>query len=131
MNGAIRYEISPQNSESEGWTLDDYASLIDEINLEMKKLNTDPKTGKRKYNYDLDNVQYIAALHHDSISGIRHIHLVTNRVDMDGRVTSMTTTLENVWLLLSIKSTLDMVGNFRRTSGKDISKRSMRPAWMH
>lgn len=85
-NGAIRYEISPQNRESEGWTLEDYASIIDEINHEMKKLNTDPKTGQKKYNYDLDNVQYIAALHHDSISGIRHIHLVTNRVDMDGRV---------------------------------------------
>ena len=82
----LRFEISPQNQETEGWTDDDYRSLIDELNLEMKSLNYDPNTGKQVHNFDLGNTQYIAAIHYDSRSGIRHIHVVANRIDMDGNV---------------------------------------------
>ena len=85
-NGALRFEISPQNKETDGWSLDDYRSLIDELNEEMKLINYDSRTGEKRYNFDLDNTQYIAAIHYDSKGGIRHIHLVANRIDMDGQV---------------------------------------------
>lgn len=82
----LRFEISPQNKETEGWTDDDYRALLDELNQEMKNLNYDPNTGEQVHNFDLDNTQYIAAIHYDSQGGIRHIHVVANRVDMDGHV---------------------------------------------
>ena len=85
-NGALRFEISPQNKETDDWSLDDYRSLIDELNEEMKLINYDSRTGEKRYNFDLDNTQYIAAIHYDSKGGIRHIHLVANRIDMDGQV---------------------------------------------
>ena len=85
-NSALRFEISPQNKETDGWSLDDYRSLIDELNEEMKLINYDSRTGEKRYNFDLDNTQYIAAIHYDSKGGIRHIHLVANRIDMDGQV---------------------------------------------
>ena len=85
-NGALRFEISPQNKETDGWSLDDYRSLIYELNEEMKLINYDSQTGEKRYNFDLDNTQYIAAIHYDSKGGIRHIHLVANRIDMDGQV---------------------------------------------
>ena len=85
-NGALRFEISPQNKETDGWSPDDYRSLIDELNEEMKLINYDSLTGEKRYNFDLDNTQYIAAIHYDSKGGIRHIHLVANRIDMDGQV---------------------------------------------
>lgn len=85
-NGALRFEISPQNKETDSWSLDDYRSLIDELNEEMKLINYDSRTGEKRYNFDLDNTQYIAAIHYDSKGGIRHIHLVANRIDMDGQV---------------------------------------------
>lgn len=85
-NGALRFEISPQNKGTDGWSLDDYRSLIDELNEEMRLINYDSRTGEKRYNFDLDNTQYIAAIHYDSKGGIRHIHLVANRIDMDGQV---------------------------------------------
>lgn len=85
-NGSLRFEISPQNKETDGWSLDDYRNLIDELNEEMKLINCDSRTGEKRYNFDLDNTQYIAAIHYDSKGGIRHIHLVANRIDMDGQV---------------------------------------------
>lgn len=52
----------------------------------MKLINYDSRTGEKRYNFDLDNTQYIAAIHYDSKGGIRHIHLVANRINMDGQV---------------------------------------------
>lgn len=85
-NNVIKFEISPQNKETDGWSPDDYRRIIDELNEEMKVINYDAKTGKKVHNFDLDNTQYIAAIHYDSKSGIRHLHLVANRIDMDGQV---------------------------------------------
>ena len=82
----LRFEISPQNKETDGWSDDDYRNLVDELNQEMKKLNYDPHTGAKVHNFDLDNTQYVAAIHFDSKGGIRHIHVVANRIDMDGNV---------------------------------------------
>lgn len=35
---------------------------------------------------NLGDSQYVVALHRDSRSGIAHLHIVANRVDMEGRV---------------------------------------------
>lgn len=83
----IRMEISPTKEESAGWTLDDwvrlaneYIQLFDSIDLSKKTKRTSAKSTNVK------NSQYVVALHHDAKSGIPHLHIEVNRVDMDGKV---------------------------------------------
>ena len=83
----IRIEISPSEEESRGWTMNDWASLsnefirvFDSIDLSGKTKRASPKQT------NLKGSQYIAALHRDSKSGILHLHIDANRVDMEGRI---------------------------------------------
>ena len=83
----IRMEISPTKEESSGWTLDDwvrlaneYIQVFDSIDLSKKTKRTSAKSTNVK------NSQYVVALHHDAKSGIPHLHIDVNRVDMDGKV---------------------------------------------
>lgn len=83
----IRMEISPTKEESAGWTLDDwvrlaneYIQVFDSIDLSKKAKRASAKSTNVK------NSQYVVALHHDAKSGILHLHIDVNRVDMNGTV---------------------------------------------
>ena len=83
----IRMEISPTKEESAGWTLADwvrlaneYIQVFDSIDLSKKAKRASAKSTNVK------NSQYVVALHHDAKSGIPHLHIDVNRVDMDGKV---------------------------------------------
>lgn len=83
----IRMEISPTKEESAGWTLDDwvrlaneYIQVFDSIDLSRKAKRASAKSTNVK------NSQYVVVLHHDAKSGILHLHIDVNRVDMNGTV---------------------------------------------
>lgn len=83
----IRIEISPSEEESRGWTMDDWASLSNEFIRVFDSIDLSGKTKRASSKQtNLKGSQYIVALHRDSKSGILHLHIDANRVDMDGKV---------------------------------------------
>ncbi len=87
-NTALRFEVSPENKYTEDWTLADWHQLALDFLKEVDGINhRPPKKGKRECDLkptNLQNSQYVISLHHDSRSGIRHLHILVNRVDMNG-----------------------------------------------
>ncbi len=88
-NTALRFEVSPENKYTEDWTLDDWHKLALDFLKEVDSItHRPPKKGKRQCELkptNLQNSQFVISLHHDSKSGIRHMHILVNRVDMDGQ----------------------------------------------
>ena len=83
----IRIEISPSEEESRGWTMNDWASLSNEFIRVFDSIDLSVKTKRASSKQtNLKGSQYIAALHRDSKSGILHLHIDANRVDMEGRI---------------------------------------------
>ena len=83
----IRIEISPSEEESRGWTMNDWASLSNEFIRVFDSIDLSGKTKRASSKQTtLKGSQYIAALHRDSKSGILHLHIDANRVDMEGRI---------------------------------------------
>ena len=83
----IRIEISPSEEESRGWTMNDWASLSNEFIRVFDSVDLSGKTKRASSKQtNLKGSQYIAALHRDSKSGILHLHIDANRVDMEGRI---------------------------------------------
>lgn len=83
----IRIEISPSEEESRGWAMDDWARLADEFIRVFDSIDFSHKTGRTtSKRTNLKGSQYIVALHRDAKSGILHLHIDANRVDMDGNV---------------------------------------------
>lgn len=83
----IRIEISPSESESLNWTMDDWTRLADEFIRVFDSIDLSGKTQRASSKQtNLKGSQYIAALHRDSKSGILHLHIDANRVDMDGKI---------------------------------------------
>lgn len=83
----IRIEISPSEEESRGWTMNDWASLSNEFIRVFDSIDLSGKTKRASSKQtNLKSSQYIAALHRDSKSGILHLHIDANRVDMEGRI---------------------------------------------
>ena len=83
----IRIEISPSEEESRGWTMNDWASLSNEFIRVFDSIDLSGKTKRASSKQtNLTGSQYIAALHRDSKSGILHLHIDANRVDMEGRI---------------------------------------------
>lgn len=83
----IRIEISPSEKESRGWTMNDWASLSNEFIRVFDSIDLSGKTKRASSKQtNLKGSQYIAALHRDSKSGILHLHIDANRVDMEGRI---------------------------------------------
>ena len=58
----------------------EYIQVFDSIDLSKKAKRASAKSTNIK------NSQYVVALHHDAKSGIPHLHIDVNRVDMDGKV---------------------------------------------
>ena len=83
----IRIEISPSEEESRNWTMDDWVRLADEFIRVFDSIDLSQKTKRASSKQtNLKGSQYIAALHRDSKSGILHLHIDANRVDMEGRI---------------------------------------------
>ena len=83
----IRMEVSPTKEESEGWTLDDWERLAEEYVRAFDSIDLS-KRAKRAAakSTNVSNSQYVVALHRDAKSGIPHLHIDVNRVDMTGHV---------------------------------------------
>lgn len=86
-NDAIRIEISPENKNTAGWTRDDWLKLVEDFIAAFDGIDLS-KRAKRDSakRTNLRGSQFVASLHHDSKSGIRHLHIVANRIDMNGNV---------------------------------------------
>ena len=86
-SSVIRMEISPTKEESAGWTLGDWARLADEYIQVFDAIDLSKRTKRASAkSTNVRNSQYVVALHHDAKSGILHLHIDVNRVDMDGKV---------------------------------------------
>lgn len=83
----IRMEVSPTTEETQGWEMKDWQKLADDFIREFDAIDLSAKS-KRKSAMatNLKNSQYVVALHHDSKSGIMHLHIDANRIDMMGNV---------------------------------------------
>ncbi len=88
-NTALRFELSPENKYTEGWTREDWHKLALDFIKELDSINRrPPKEGKRQCDLkptNIQNTQYVISLHHDSKGRIRHIHILANRVDLLGQ----------------------------------------------
>ena len=84
---AIKIEVSPSEEETAGWTLEDWVKLADDF---IRAFDAVDLSGKAKRSSakstNLRNSQYVVMLHHDSQSGILHLHITASRLDMDGKV---------------------------------------------
>ena len=84
---SFRIEVSPAEEETVGWTLADWRELADDFVREFDAVDLSGRTGRESAkSTNLKNTQYVAMLHHDSDSGIQHLHIIANRIDMDGNV---------------------------------------------
>lgn len=90
---SIRFELSPSEEEARNWTMEDWQGFLDEFIREIDIISKVNHIGKKKGKAatsvkptNIANSQYFAALHRDSKSGIPHLHLVVNRIDMDGNL---------------------------------------------
>ena len=82
-NDIIRIEISPERDDSKDWTLTQWRELLEQFVRAFDSADkNDPRF--RGHKCDLANSQYLATLHRDSKSGILHMHLDCNRIDLDG-----------------------------------------------
>lgn len=102
-NFAIRIELSPSKEESKGWTLADWRLLAEEFIREFDAVDMTPYHCRPKDAHtNLGRSQYVASLHVDSESGIPHLHIVANRVDMDGHVNNDHKIRERGWMAADI-----------------------------
>lgn len=86
-NNAIRIEVSPARDESKGWTHADWERLANDFVQEFDMINLSSRASRASAaRTGLAGSQYVVALHRDSRSGIAHLHIVANRVDMEGNV---------------------------------------------
>ena len=86
-NFMIRIEISPAREETEGFTLADWEKLAEDFIKVFDAVDLSKKTGRKSAaGTNIANSQYVISLHRDSKSGILHMHLDCNRIDMEGNV---------------------------------------------
>lgn len=83
----LRMEVSPSLDETKGWTLKDWYDYAIRFLEEFKK-EVQAKEGKKKGKgkFNLDRAQIFACLHFDAKSGIPHLHILINRIDLDGNL---------------------------------------------
>ena len=83
----IRIEVSPSSEETQGWTIEDWQRLVDDFIREFDAVDLSAKSKRKSAKAtNLKDSQYVVALHHDSKSGIMHLHIDANRIDMRGNV---------------------------------------------
>ena len=83
----LRMEVSPSLDETKGWTLKDWYDYAIRFLEEFRK-EVQAKEGKKKGKgkFNLDRAQIFACLHFDAKSGIPHLHILINRIDLDGNL---------------------------------------------
>ena len=86
-NPTLRMEASPSLDETKGWTLNDWHEYALRFLEEFQK-DVQTKEGKKKGKgkFNLDRAQIFACLHFDAKSGIPHLHILINRIDLDGNL---------------------------------------------
>ena len=86
-NPTLRVEVSPSLEETKGWTLNDWYEYALRF-LEKLQKDVQAKEGKKKGKgkFNLDRTQIFACLHFDAKSGIPHLHILINRIDLDGNL---------------------------------------------
>ena len=86
-NPTLRLEVSPSLEETKGWTLNDWYKYALRF-LEKLQKDVQAKEGKKngKGKFNLDRAQIFACLHFDAKSGIPHLHILINRIDLDGNL---------------------------------------------
>lgn len=83
----IRIEVSPTAEETKGWTMEDWQRLADDFIREFDAVDLSVKSKRKSAKAtNLKDSQYVVALHRDSKSGIMHLHIDANRIDMKGNV---------------------------------------------
>lgn len=86
-NSMIRIEISPAREETEGFTLADWEALADDFIKAFDEIDLSKIANRKSASHtNIANSQYVISLHRDSKSGILHMHLDCNRIDMEGNV---------------------------------------------
>lgn len=86
-NSIIRIEVSPSREESINFRKQEWEKLVIDTLKAMDAIDLGQKGGHRKVGKtNLANSQAVATLHRDSKSGIPHLHIDINRVDMDGNI---------------------------------------------
>lgn len=86
-NNAIRIEISPTREETADWTLYDWKNLVDDFIREFDAIDLSRRAKRESAKAtNLMGSQFVATLHRDSKSGILHLHINANRIDMNGNV---------------------------------------------
>lgn len=85
-NDTIRIEISPARDETADWTLEDWRQLAEQFVRAFDSVRLRQDQGRQRPPCRIAHSQYIVTLHQDSKSGISHLHLDCNRVDMDGKI---------------------------------------------
>lgn len=86
-NPTLRLEVSPSLNETKGWTLNnwhEYALRFLEEFMKVAQAKEDKKRGAGKFN--LNKAQLFACLHFDAKSRIPHLHIIINRIDLDGNL---------------------------------------------
>ena len=85
---AITFEVSPAVEESENWSMEDWSRFCWEFVHELDKVNRVKYKGRyaKVKPTNMANTQFFAGLHRDSESGILHLHLLCNRIDMTGNM---------------------------------------------
>lgn len=86
-NPTLRLEVSPSLEETKGWTLKDWHAYALQF-LDKLQKDVQAKDGKKKGKdkFNLDRAQIFACLHFDAKSGIPHLHILINRIDLDGNL---------------------------------------------
>ena len=84
----IMLVLSPSAEESKNWDTKDWYDFCWEFIREFDKVDEIISKGKRHKvrPTNLANSQIFAGLHRDSKSGIMHLHLLGNRIDMLGNI---------------------------------------------
>ena len=83
----IRMEVSPTAEETQGWTMEDWQRLADDFIREFDVVDLSARSRRKSAKAtNLKDSQYVVALHRDSKSGIMHLHIDANRIDMNGNV---------------------------------------------
>lgn len=82
----LRMEVSPSIGETKEWTLQDWHDYTVRFLEELEKAVQSKGKNKGGARLDLSRAQLFAALHHDSMSGIPHLHIIINRIDLDGNI---------------------------------------------
>lgn len=83
-------EASPTKEESDGWNLEDWGNyartLLIQLMAASQPNNKRGKGGRHLKGLYLSHCQIFACLHRDAKSGIPHLHILINRIDLDGNL---------------------------------------------